>query len=74
VAQFRFDLVLSDLRMPRIGLTLARHIVFKGPPTPVLLMTAYAANDLDALSELRGAVPEEAVYAGSFKVGNSNCP
>jgi CheY-like chemotaxis protein len=39
--------------MPRIGLTLARHIVFKGPPTPVLLMTAYAANDLDALSELR---------------------
>jgi hypothetical protein len=37
-------------------------------------MTAYAANDLDALSELRGAVPEEAVYAGSFKVGNSNCP
>ena len=53
VPQFRFDLVLSDLRMPRMdGVALAQHIV-SNAPTPVLLMTAYAADDLDTLSELR---------------------
>jgi len=38
----RFDLVLSDLRMPGMdGLTLASHIVSSDPTTPMLLMTAY---------------------------------
>ena len=38
----RFDLVLSDLRMPGMdGLTLASHIVSSDPTTPILLMTAY---------------------------------
>ena len=38
----RFDLALSDLRMPGIDcLTLASHIVSSDPTTPILLMTAY---------------------------------
>src|SRR5687768_15542428 len=52
--EFRVDIVLSDLRMPRMdGLTLTRHILSKSPNTPVLVMTAYAAQDVKGLSELR---------------------
>jgi CheY-like chemotaxis protein len=52
--QFRVDIVLSDLRMPRMdGLALTRHIVSTLPNTPVLLMTAYAREDVKGLSELR---------------------
>ena len=54
IGQFRIDIVLSDLRMPRMdGVALTRHILSKVPNTPVLVMTAYAAQDVKALSELR---------------------
>ncbi len=54
IAQFRVDIVLSDLRMPRMdGIALTRHIISKVPNTRVLVMTAYAAQDVEALSELR---------------------
>jgi CheY-like chemotaxis protein len=54
IAQFRVDIVLSDLRMPRMdGIALTRHILSKVPNTPVLLMTAYATQDVRGLSELR---------------------
>lgn len=54
IGQFRVDIVLSDLRMPRMdGVALTRHILSKVPDTPVLVMTAYAAQDVKALSELR---------------------
>lgn len=54
IGQFRVDIVLSDLRMPRMdGVALTRHILSKVPNTPVLVMTAYAAQDVKALSELR---------------------
>lgn len=52
--QFRVDIVLSDLRMPRMdGLALTRHILSRLPSTPVLVMTAYAGEDIKSLSELR---------------------
>jgi CheY-like chemotaxis protein len=42
LAQSRFDLVLSDVKMPRMdGVALARHIVSSEPITPIFLMTAY---------------------------------
>ena len=51
--EFRVDIVLSDLRMPRMdGIALTRHILSKVPNTPVLLMTAYATQDVKGLSEL----------------------
>jgi CheY-like chemotaxis protein len=54
ISQFRVDVVLSDLRMPRMdGVALTRHIISTLPNTPVLLMTAYAAQDVKGLSELR---------------------
>ncbi|MEO1337225.1 MAG: response regulator, partial [Myxococcota bacterium] len=49
-----FDLVVSDIRMPRVdGLTLFRHIRHERPNTAVILMTAYAAvtDAVDALKE-----------------------
>jgi CheY-like chemotaxis protein len=53
ISQFRVDVVLSDLRMPRIDdVALTRHILSKMPNTPVVLMTAYAAQDLKGLLEL----------------------
>lgn len=42
-----FDCVLSDIRMPdRSGVDLVRTISDEQPGTPVILMTAYASDDL----------------------------
>ena len=51
------DIVLSDVRMPRMdGVALAQHIRSNVPNTPILVMTACAAQDIKALAELRVAV------------------
>ena len=53
VGQLRFDMVVSDLKMPRMdGVALARQLLSKIPTTPMLLMSGYAADDLEALLEL----------------------
>jgi CheY-like chemotaxis protein len=42
LAESRFDLVLSDVKMPgRGGLALAKHLLSIVPITPIFLMTAY---------------------------------
>ena len=42
LAQSRFDLVLSDVKMPRLsGVALARHLRSNMPVTPIVLMSAY---------------------------------
>lgn len=41
LARCRFDLVLSDIKMPRLdGIALARHILTTPPVTPIFLITA----------------------------------
>jgi CheY-like chemotaxis protein len=48
LAQSRFDLVLSDVAMPRMdGVALARHIVSSEPIMPIFLMTAYDSSRED---------------------------
>jgi two-component system response regulator MprA len=50
--QLQFDLVLSDLRMPRMdGVALTRYILARVPATPVLLMTAYDFDDRNLIRE-----------------------
>jgi CheY-like chemotaxis protein len=50
LAQSRFDLVLSDVNMPRMdGVALARHIVSSESNTPIFLMTAH---DIDTRKDI----------------------
>ena len=51
--QCRFDLVLSDIKMPRMdGVALAKHILSKLPLTPVFLITANMSEYLEAIQKL----------------------
>ena len=51
--QCRFDLVLSDIKMPRMdGVALARHILSTLPLTPVFLITANMSEYLEAIQKL----------------------
>ena len=52
------DLVLSDVMMPAMtGLELARHVLARVPPIPVLLMSGYAQDALDRDAEAMPDVP-----------------
>ncbi len=43
----QFDLVLTDIRMPRLdGVTLTLHILSRLPTIPIITMTAYPSEDL----------------------------
>jgi two-component system, cell cycle response regulator CpdR len=43
----RFDLVLTDIRMPRLdGVALALHILSRIPTIPIIAMTAFPSEDL----------------------------
>ena len=43
----RFDLVLTDIRMPRLdGVALAMHILSRIPTIPIITMTAFPSEDL----------------------------
>jgi CheY-like chemotaxis protein len=51
--QLRVDIVLSDVKMPRMdGVALARHIRSNVPNTKMLLMTACSAEEIKTLVEL----------------------
>ena len=53
LAQSGFDLVISDVRMPRMdGVALARHIVSSQPIIPIFLMTAYEFDSREDISAL----------------------
>ena len=53
LAQSRFDLVLSDIKMPRLsGVALARHLLSHKPITPIVLMTAYDVDSREDISAL----------------------
>ena len=55
VEQHRIDLVLSDVKMPRLdGASLAQQLRSRGDPIPVVLMSAvYAEVDLPGVRFLR---------------------
>jgi len=51
LAQFQFDLVLSDLKMPRMdGISLARYVISR-LPTPILLMSGYDYGDNQSIKD-----------------------
>ena len=53
LGQRRFDLVLSDIKMPRMdGVALAKHILSTLPVTPVFLITANMSECLEAIQKL----------------------
>ena len=58
VDQHPIDLVLSDVKMPRLdGASLARHLRERGDPIPVVLMSAvYAEVDLPGVRFMRKPV------------------
>ena len=59
-----FDLVITDLQMPRVnGLELIQAVRHRWPATPVMLVTADAASGL-----VLGAVSADAFLEKPFKV------
>ena len=53
IAERRFDVVVSDIRLPRVdGITLFRQVRQDHPDTDVILITAYGAVD-DAVAALK---------------------
>ncbi len=61
VEQHPVDLVLSDVKMPRLdGASLAHHLRARGDPLPVVLMSAvYAEVDLPGVRFLRKPIAGE---------------
>lgn len=56
VKETEVDLVLTDLRMPRMdGMTLLREIKALKPTMPVILLTAYASAETELESKKIGA-------------------
>ena len=54
LAQCRFDLVLSDIKMPRMdGIALAKHILSASPLTPIFLISANISDYFEAILKLR---------------------
>jgi DNA-binding NtrC family response regulator len=67
----RFDLVISDVKMPGMdGLEVLRRVKGKAPAVPVIMITAYATVEMSIQALRRGAYdmltkpfePEELVY------------
>ena len=53
LAQCEFDLVLSDIKMPRMdGVALARHILSGSPVTPIFLITANVSDHFEDILQL----------------------
>jgi len=56
-----FDLIFTDLRMPRMdGLTLAFHVKRKSPDTPVVLITGEEKNQI--MQKLEGSCVDIAMF------------
>jgi CheY-like chemotaxis protein len=52
----KFDLVLSDIKMPRIdGFSLIKHVSASFPATPIILMTAEPMDEPVVLAAQAGA-------------------
>jgi DNA-binding NtrC family response regulator len=56
MSETRFDLVLADIRMPKMGgLELLEHVKRKNPDQTVVMMTAYRSVDAAVAAMKRGA-------------------
>jgi CheY-like chemotaxis protein len=54
LAQCRFDLVLSDIKMPGMdGVALAKHILSASPVTPIFLISANISDYFEDILKLR---------------------
>jgi CheY-like chemotaxis protein len=73
LAQSRFDLVISDVKMPRMdGVALARQILCSLPITPIFLVTANVSDNREAILGVGVPCLSKAAFVESVAVGYSD--
>ena len=68
--KFKFDLVISDIRMPRVdGFAVIKRLRATSPETPFIILTSYPDDALDLSNTPKSSVIGKPVLFENLKTG-----